>query len=340
MKDFLLKLQDGETFGEQDMQTCIGQMMEGAYTDTQIAAFLMGLSVRGETVDELCGAAKALRQKAIHIHAPQNAVDCCGTGGDHSGTYNISTAVALVAAACGVTVAKHGNRASSSKSGTADVLEALGVNLNTPKENLEAALTQLNFAFLMAPKHHEAMKYVARPRKEMGVRTIFNLLGPLANPAQTKLQLLGVFDKKWVLPMTQVLQKLGSEKAWVVHGSDGLDEITVTGKTYVAKLENGNITESVLEPSAFGLAISKSDDLKGGDATENAKALRDVLAGRKNAYRDIILANTAAVLVIRDMTNDLKEAVRIAALAIDDGKALKVLKDYAAYTQIHGQKAG
>ncbi len=330
--DILAKIQSGLTLSENEMVDAVSGIMEGKCNDPQIAAFLMGMSMRGETIDEITGAAKVMRAKALPINAPAGAVDCCGTGGDKSGTYNISTAVAIVAAACGVPVAKHGNKSASSKSGAADVLEALGVNLDVPQDKLEEALRIYNFAFLMAPRHHAAMKYVVPVRKSLGVRTIFNLLGPLANPAKTQFQLLGVFDKSLVRPMAEALNKLGTKCAWVVHGSDGLDEITVTGDTYVAKLDNGIITECALSPEDFGLSKSGASELIGGSPDINAKALLDILGGAKNAYRDIVIANSAAVLVISGKENDLKKAAAKAAQALDNGSALKLLNDYIKFT--------
>ncbi len=334
--DFLTTIQAGYPLSETQMAQAVTGIMNGEWQSEQIAAFLMGLSMRGETVDEITGAARVMRDKALPINAPEGAVDCCGTGGDKSGTYNISTAVAIVAAACGVPVAKHGNRSASSKSGAADVLEALGINLDVPQERLEEALELYNFAFLMAPRHHAAMKYVVPVRKAMGVRTIFNILGPLANPAKTKFQLLGVFDKKLVVPMAQALQKLGAERAWVVHGSDGLDEITITGETYIAKLENGEITEATLTPSDFGLQQAAAQDLVGGAPRDNAIALQGILSGTQNAYRDIVVANTAAILVIAGKAQDLGDGAALAQGAIDRGDALKCLNDYIDFTQEHG----
>lgn len=337
--DALLKLQSKQTFIEDEMVQIISQIMEGQWNNEQIAAFLMGLSVRGETVSEISGAARVMRQKALPINAPEGAVDCCGTGGDGIGTYNISTAVAIVAAACGIPIAKHGNRSASSKSGAADVLEALGVNLDVSQDKLEEALRQFNFAFLMAPRHHAAMKYVVPVRKALGVRTIFNVLGPLSNPADTKFQLLGVFDKSLVRPIAEALQKLGTKSAWVVHGSDGLDEITTTGKTYIAELKDGQITEKTIKPEDFGLQISEAQDLIGGAPTQNAAALREILSGAKNAYRDIVIANTAAVLCITDKTGDLKTAASMAAEVLDNGKANELLNQYIEFTQKHCEAA-
>jgi anthranilate phosphoribosyltransferase len=334
IKDSLLKIQNGETLTEAQMILTMTQIMDGAAAQEDIAAFLLGLSKRGETVAELTGAARVMRAKALSIMAPADSVDCCGTGGDMSGTYNISTAVAIVAAACGVPVAKHGNRSASSKSGAADVLEALGIDLDIPQNKLEEALRLYNFAFLMAPRHHQAMQNVMPVRRSLGVRTIFNLLGPLSNPAGAQFQLLGVYDRKWILPMAQTLRDLGSKCAWVVHGEDGLDEITTTGKTYVAKLEHGEITEMTLSPEDFGLMkIGRGEDLKGGSAQDNAIALREILEGKKNAYRDIVLANTAAVLMIAGKVKDLTQGVTLAAKAIDSGAAHDILRDYTEFTK-------
>lgn len=320
----------GKSLTEDEMAAAMTDIMDGKVSEDDIAAFLTDLAERGETVDEITGAARVLREKAATINAPEDALDCCGTGGDGIGTYNISTAVALVAAACGVPVAKHGNRAASSKSGAADALEALDINLDVPHEKLEQALKDLNFCFLMAPRHHEAIKHVVPVRKKLGFRTIFNLLGPLANPANTKYQLIGVFDKKWLVPMAQTLHRLGTKKAWLVHGSDGLDEITTTGPTHVAVLDNGDISEKTIAPDDFGIPHASSDDLLGGTAEENAQALQDLLEGKPSAYRDIVLVNTASVLNIHSNT-DLKGGIKQAAQAIDESRALMVLNDYRSF---------
>ncbi|MCB1681603.1 MAG: anthranilate phosphoribosyltransferase [Rhodospirillales bacterium] len=332
---YLVKIQKSETLSTQDMTEAMTLVMEGRCSDAEIAAFLMGLSVRGERPEEIAGAAQVMRSKALTISAPEGAVDCCGTGGDHSGSYNISTAVALVSAACGVPVAKHGNRASSSKSGTADVLEALGVNLDLSYEKLETALEQIGFAFLMAPRHHEAVKHVLSVRKALGIRTLFNLLGPLANPAGTRRQLIGVYDRKWVLPVAETLRHLGMDCAWVVHGADGMDEITTTAKTFVAKLDGDLIHEEVLTPEDFGLPRCKPEALRGGNAAINAEALLGVLEGQTSAYRDIVVVNTAAVLIIAGKfpSGAYKEAAAFAAAALDEGKAIALFKAYKDFTQ-------
>lgn len=334
MIEYLDLIQNGETLSEEQMIAAMSEIMNGEVEDSELAAFLLGLAGRGETVEEITGAARVMREKAVSVKAPYGAVDCCGTGGDKSGTYNISTAVAIVAASCGVPVAKHGNRAASSKSGAADVLEALGANLNIPKEAVEKALETLHFAFLMAPAHHTAMKHVMPVRKQLGTRTIFNILGPLANPAGTRHQLLGVFDKNLVIPMAETLRNLGAKTAWVVHGSDGLDEITTTGPTYVATLDDeGNIEEKEITPEDFGLERNEPEKLLGGDASENATAMRAVFEGQKCAYRNIVIANTSAVLNIHGTSNGLKEGAEKAAEALDTGHAMQTLTDYISLTR-------
>lgn len=332
MKTILKKLRAGEPLSNNEAQSAITTLLDGGSTPAQAGAFLMALSQRGETVDEIVAAASILRARATPLSAPENAIDCCGTGGDHSGSYNISTAVALVVAACGIPVAKHGNRAASSQSGAADVLEALGVNLGITPAHAEDALQKFNFCFLMAPHFHASLKPLAALRKELGFRTIFNLIGPLANPAGTNRQLMGVFDKHWVRPMAEALRTLGSRSALVVHGSDGLDEITLTGETFCAELKNGIITEYPLTPDDFGLPFITPESIKGGDAATNAKALTSLLNGTPSAYRDIVLANTAAILKLCDNVPDLKTGVTIARNTIDSGNALRVLNDYTAFT--------
>lgn len=327
--------QNGEVLSEAQMIETMNFIMEGHAEHDDLRAFLTTLAARGESIEEITGAARVLREKALSLKAPYGAVDCCGTGGDKKGTYNISTAVALVSAACGVPMAKHGNRASSSKSGAADVLEVLGVNLDLSIKQLEQAMQEIGFAFLMAPQHHSAMQYVRDARKAMNTHTLFNILGPLANPAGARYQLMGVYKRELVRPVADVLKNLGAKRAWVVHGSDGLDEITTCGVTYVAMLnEDGHIEEKELVPENFGLsAPDKPERLLGGDADENATALRAVLEGQKCPYRDIILANTAAVLCIHGKYSDLKEAVERAAKAIDNGDANQVLKDYIQFSR-------
>lgn len=321
-----------QSLTESQMIENMSEIMSGQWDDSKIEYFLLELSERGETVEEITGAAKVMREKALHINAPENAVDCCGTGGDASGTYNISTAVAIVSAACGIPVAKHGNRSASSKSGAADVLEAMGINLDVPQEKLEEALKRFNFAFLMAPNHHSAMRFVGPVRKKIGKRTIFNILGPLANPAKTQKQLLGVFDENLVDPIAHVLKNLGTTSAWVVHGHDGLDEITTTTSTTIAKLHKGEIAHEIISPENFGINTASPDDLKGGEPQENAEALMNLLKGAKNPYRDIVIANSAAVLSISGQAETLTKAVSSASEVLDNGKAFSLFEHYRDFT--------
>ncbi len=319
-----------QTFNEDEMEACISFIMSGEAKPDKTGLFLLALHKRGETAAEIAGAARAMRKFASTIEAPEGTIDCCGTGGDGTHTYNISTAVALVAASCGAKIAKHGNRASTSKSGAADVLEKLGVNLSPAKDKLESALNDIGFCFLMAPNHHAAMKHVAPVRKLLGTRTIFNLLGPLANPAGAKKQLVGVFAKKWVMPMAQALKSLGATSALVVHGEDGLDEITLTSKTNAVLLMEDYVSHITLAPEQFGLPRTVPTKLVGGDAEYNAAALSKLLAGEKSAYRDMVLANTAAVLYLHD-GRELKKGVADAAAAIDSGAAKDLLERYKAH---------
>ena len=333
IQNILKQLRSGASLSSSDATQAITDILDGKTTSAQTGAFLMSLSQRGETVDEIVSAAQILRSRATIIQAPETTIDCCGTGGDHSGSYNISTTVAFVIAACGIPVAKHGNRAASSQSGAADVLEALGLNLDLSPEKCEAGLKSFGFCFLMAPKFHGALKPLAALRKELGFRTIFNLLGPLANPANTRHQLSGVFDKAWVRPMAEALQKLGTKSALVVHGADGMDEITLTGITYCAQLKDNRITEFTLSPADFGLPTIKPEDIQGGDASINATALKALLNGQPSAYRDIVLANASATLVLCGKAADYRQGVALAANAIDTGAALKVLNDYISFSK-------
>lgn len=329
----LAHIKTQKPLSEDEMMAAMRIIMSGEASDAQIGAFIMGIAMRGEAIDELVGAAKVLREKAHLIDAPETALDCCGTGGDGLSTLNVSTAVAIVSAACGVSVAKHGNRAASSKSGAADVLEALDIPLTDDLNVLSKALSEIGFCFMMAPHHHKAMKHVIAARKELGFRNIFNLLGPLANPAATKYQLMGVFDRKWVEPVAETLAALGTVKAWVVHSADGLDEISISDKTYVAEVKDGSVTNFTVSPQDFGLEISSLQDIKGGDAKTNAAALQALLEGTPSAYADIVCANTAAVLVIRDMAPTLLDGMHIAQQAIYSGKALDILNSYRDFLE-------
>jgi anthranilate phosphoribosyltransferase len=320
------KVAAGESLTQTESAEAFEQIMSGGATDAQIGALLLGMHVRGETVDEIAGAARVLRAKALPVRAPAGAIDTCGTGGDAKGTHNISTCTAFVVAGAGVPVAKHGNKSVSSRSGSADVLGALGVNLECPPEIIERCIAECGLGFMFAPAHHAAMRHVAKVRGELGVRTIFNLLGPLANPASTKFQVVGVFAEKWVEPIANVLGIIGVERAWVVHGADGLDELTTTDVSHVAVIDHGNISTFKISPRNAGLPDAKPDDLIGGDATENAAHIRAVLQGNKGPLRDIALLNAAAALLVAGKAKTLRDGVALAAESIDSGKAVAVLE--------------
>jgi anthranilate phosphoribosyltransferase len=331
-KSLLGVVASGKALTEGEAERAFEIMMSGDATPAQMGALLMGLRVRGETVDEITGAVRAMRGKMTTVPAPSGVIDTCGTGGDGVGTWNISTAVALVLAACGVPVAKHGNRAMSSKTGAADVLTALGVNIEADMSLVERALREAGICFLMAPRHHSAMRHVGPTRVELGTRTIFNIMGPLSNPARAKRQLIGVFARSWLEPLAHVLQKLGTERAWIVHGSDGLDELTTTGPSDVAELHNGKVKTFRVSPEDAGLPHARIADLKGGEPATNAAALRALLDGEKGAYRDIVLLNSAAALLVADRVRDLKEGGSMAAEAIDAGRVKGTLELLAAIT--------
>jgi len=324
-KAILAQVASGGSLARAQAEAAFEVMMSGEATPAQIGAFLMGLRVRGETVEEITGAATVMRAKAVRVEAPAGTIDTCGTGGDASGTFNVSTGAAIVVAACGVPVAKHGNRAASSKSGSSDVLAALGVNIDADMSLVARALTDAGICFMMAPRHHGAMRHVAGARVELGTRTIFNILGPLSNPADAKRQLLGVFSRQWLEPMARVLGNLGSQRAWLVHGSDGLDELTTTGPSYVAELRDGDVRTFEVTPEQAGLETTRPDDLKGGDAATNAAAMRAMLGGERGPYRDIVLLNSAAALMVADRAGDLREGADMARAAIDGGTAKDVL---------------
>ena len=325
LKALIGKVAQGTPLNEAEAERAFDIIMSGNATPAQMGAFLMALRVRGETVDEITGAARIMRAKALPIEAPPGAIDTCGTGGDGAGTWNISTAAALVVAAAGVPVAKHGNRALSSQSGAADVLAALGVNLDCDMALVKRALWENKICFLMAPRHHSAMRHVGPTRVELGTRTIFNLLGPLSNPAGARRQIVGVFSAQWVEPLAQVLGKLGSERAWVMHGSDGLDELTTTGPSKVAEWADGRVRSFEVSPEQVGLKRAKPEDLRGGDAATNAAALRALLDGEAGAYRDIVLLNAGAALLVSGKAERLQDGVRLAAEVIDNRHARHVL---------------
>ncbi len=325
MKSLIGKAASGENFSFDEARNVFDIMMSGEATPTQIGALLMALRIRGESVDEISGAVASMRARMTPVAAPDNAIDIVGTGGDASGTFNISTCSALVTAGAGVPVAKHGNRALSSKSGAADVLSVLGVNLDIDPDLIGRCISEAGIGFMFAPNHHSAMRHVGPSRVELGTRTIFNLLGPLCNPASVKRYMLGVFARDWVEPLANVLSNLGAEAAWVVHGSDGLDEITTTGPTHVAELKDGKIRTFDVSPADFGLTTASPALLKGGSSEENAVALKAVLAGDAGAYRDIVLCNAAAALIVAGKADNAGDGVRLAAESIDSGRARSVL---------------
>ncbi|GAB1582060.1 anthranilate phosphoribosyltransferase [Phyllobacterium phragmitis] len=335
LKTHIGKAASGTPLSRTEAEEAFGIMMSGEATPSQIGGFLMALRVRGETVDEIAGAVASMRAKMLPVEAPADAVDIVGTGGDQSGSYNVSTCSAFVVAGAGVPVAKHGNRALSSKSGAADTLAALGINIEAGPELISACIRETGLGFMFAPSHHSAMRHVGPSRVELGTRTIFNLLGPLSNPAGVKRQLVGVFARQWVEPIAQVLKELGSESVWVVHG-DGLDEMTTAGTTHVAALENGEIRTFEVAPESVGLRRADPGELKGGDAAYNAEALRGVLDGVKGAFRDITLLNSGAALVIAGKAASLEEGIALAAHSIDSGAANAVLKKLIAVSNREG----
>lgn len=333
LKPTLALLQEGRPMTVAQATRAFEIILSGEATGAQIGAFLGMMRVRGETVDEIAAGVSVMRANATKVKAPTHVLDTCGTGGDGSGSYNISTAVALVAAACGAHVAKHGNKALSSKSGSSEVLEALGVKLALTPPALERCINDIGIGFLFAPNHHAAMRHVGQTRQELGFRTIFNLLGPLSNPAGANRQLLGVFDEKWLEPLANVLKKLGSERAWVVHGSDGMDELTTTGPSTVASLRKGEVSVFKVTPEEAGLPRAKPEDLIGGSPQDNAAAMTALLDGQTGAYRDIVLFNTAAALMVANKVQTLTEGVEMAAMAIDDGGARSVLANLVSTTE-------
>jgi anthranilate phosphoribosyltransferase len=320
-KALIAKVASGASLTREEAARGFERMMAGEATPSQMGGLLMALRVRGETIDEITGAVFAMREKMLRVTAPPDAIDIVGTGGDASGSHNISTCAAFIVAGAGVPVAKHGNRALSSRSGAADVLSALGVKIELTPEAVGRCIQEAGIGFMFAPAHHPAMKNVGPTRVELGTRTIFNLLGPLSNPAGVKRQMVGVFSRQWVEPLAHVLKNLGSESVWVVHGSDGLDEITLTGPTYVAALENGAVRTFEVTPEEVGFKRQGAEALRGGDADHNAKALLEVLKGAKGAFRDVSLLNAGAGLVVAGRAKTLKQGVELAAQSIDSGAA-------------------
>ena len=326
LKSIIAKVATGATLSRDEAAAAFDRMMSGEATPSQLGGLLMALRVRGETIDEITGAVSAMRAKMLRVDAPPEAIDVVGTGGDGSGSVNVSTCAALIVAGAGVPVAKHGNRALSSRSGAADVLAALGVKIDLSPKQVSRCVSEAGIGFMFAPAHHPAMKNVNPTRLELATRTIFNLLGPLSNPAGVVRQMVGVFSRQWVQPLAQVLKNLGSESVWVVHGSDGLDEITLTGPTFVAALEKGEIRSFEVSPEDVGLKRVAGEALKGGDASANAVALRNVLAGLPSAYRDVALLNAAAALVVAGRAKNLKEGMSLGTRSLDDGAAAERLQ--------------
>ena len=329
-KPFLAKIATGARLSADEARESFDAMLSGEVTPAQMGGFLMALRVRGESVDEITGAVTAMRAKMLRVNPPAGAIDIVGTGGDGHGSYNVSTLASIIVAGCGVPVAKHGNRAASSRSGASDVLTALGVKIGIGADEVEACIREAGVGFMMAQTHHAAMRHVGAARVELGTRTIFNLLGPLSNPAGVKRQLLGVFSREWLQPMAEVLRTLGSEKVWLVHGSDGLDEITTTGPTHVVELDKGAIRAFDISPDMIGLPQASLADLKGGDPAHNAAALTAVLDGARGPYRDIAVFNSAAALVVAGKAETLKQGAALAQEAIDAGRARAALDTLVA----------
>jgi anthranilate phosphoribosyltransferase len=321
LKPLIAKVAGGTPLSRAEARTAFDILMSGEATPAQIGGFLMALRVRGETVDELTGAVEIMREKMTRVNAPADAIDIVGTGGDASGSFNISTCAAFVAAGAGLKVAKHGNRALSSKSGAADVLMALGVKIDLAPEAISACIAEAGVGFMFAPAHHSSMKHVGPSRVELGTRTIFNLLGPLSNPAGVRRQVTGVFAREWTAPLAQVLNNLGCERAWVCHGEGGFDEIVPSGTSWVCELKNGTVRPLELTPEAAGLPRRSAHELKGGEATANAEALRSVLTGEKNAFRDAAVMTAGAALLVAGRYESYPAAVREAEQAIDSGRA-------------------
>ena len=333
IKEAIAKVITKVDLTESEAESVMREIMQGEATDAQIAAYITALRMKGETVEEITGSARVMREKAVPIALDSKyQVDTCGTGGDMAHTFNISTTVAFVVAGAGVAVAKHGNRSVSSKSGSADVLQALGVNIEIPSHRVQECMNEVGIAFLFAPMMHLAMKYAIGPRREIGIRTIFNILGPLTNPARVTSQIMGVYAAELTGPLAQALGNLGAQHAFVVHGMDGLDEITITDRTKVSEVRNGVVKDHFIHPSDFGIPVGKTADLKGGDAKENAAITIAILKGEKGARRDIVLMNAAAGLAASGKAVDLKDGIRIAAESIDSGEALKKLEALKAFT--------
>jgi anthranilate phosphoribosyltransferase len=332
LKPILARLAAGERLAESEAEAAFGVVMAGEATPAQIAGMLMAMRVRGETVPEMTGAVRAMIARMVAVEAPEGAVDIVGTGGDARGTLNISTAASLVVAGAGVPVAKHGNRALSSRAGASDVLTALGVNTDVPFEHLPEVMRQAGMYFLSAPRHHAALRHAAGPRMELATRTIFNLLGPLTNPARVRRQMTGAFAPEWLRPMAETLGRIGTEHAWLVHGQ-GLDELTIAGPSQVVELRDGKIREFEIVPEDAGLPRSPAESLRGGEPAENAEVLVALLEGATGGYRDCVVLNAAAALVVAGRVPDLRAGAVLAAESIMSGAALRVLERLRAATR-------
>lgn len=330
IKTALNKIAQGTDLTGAEMREVMNLIMSGEATPSQIGAFLMGMRVKGESVGEIAAAVSILREKMVKVEAPPDAIDIVGTGGDGGGTLNISTAAAIVVAACGVPVAKHGNRALSSKSGAADVLMALGVKIDLTPEQISRCIREAGIGFMFAVSHHPAMKHVGPARQELGTRTLFNLLGPQSNPAGVRRYMLGVYAREWAEPVAAALLANRATDAWVVSGSDGLDEITTTGATFVAQIKGGNLTSFEITPDEAGIPIARPEDLKGGSPAENAADLVALLDGARTPYRDIVLLNAAAALIVADKASDLRHGAHLATEAIDSTRARDTLRRLVA----------
>ena len=330
IKGALARIATGHDLTGEEMRSVMSIIMSGEATPSQIGAFLIGMRVKGESVGEIAAAVSILREKMVPVDAPEDAIDIVGTGGDGAETLNISTASAIVVAAAGVPVAKHGNRALSSKSGASDVLQSLGINLELKPEQISRCIKEAGIGFMFAPMHHPAMKYVGPTRMELGTRTMFNLLGPQSNPAGVRRYVLGVFDKEWVEPVAAALLANRATSAWVVHGHSGLDELSTTGPSFVASIKGGNLTSFEVAPEDAGLPRARLEDLKGGDPAHNAEALRQLLAGEKSPYRDIVLLNAGAAFVVAGRADTLKLGAQLAAQEIDSGRAKATLDKLVA----------
>ncbi len=327
IREAIKMLIDNLSLSEAEMAECMKEIMEGKATDAQIGAFLTGLRIKGETIEEITGAARIMREKAITIKAPEGVLDTCGTGGDMSHTFNISSTTAIVVSACGVPVAKHGNRSVSSQSGSADLLETLGVKIDLSPEKVETCLFETGFGFLFAPLFHPAMKYAIGPRKEMGIRTIFNILGPLTNPAGARRQLLGVFADNLTETLAMVLGNLGAIDAMVIHGEDGLDEISISDATKVSRFKDGRVKNFFVAPEDFSIRRREIDLIRGGNKEENAMITLSILKGERGPKRDIVLMNSAAALMVAGKAEDFRTALLIAADAVDSGVASEKLEE-------------